>query len=144
MSFKKAKLMKPTFTSVLKTGFLAAIASTVINSILFFILQAAGIFTDTIEIQPGQALTIVPIAISSILPSLIGAIVYFLFAKYSSKGFRNFQILALILLVLSFVNPFMGIPNVTTGYALGLNVMHVVVAFSLLFFIKRSIKSEVN
>jgi hypothetical protein len=38
----------------------------------------------------------------------------------------------------------MGIPNVTTGYALGLNVMHVVVAFSLLFFIKRSIKSEVN
>jgi hypothetical protein len=44
--------------------------------------------------------------------------------------------------VLSFINPFMGIQGVTTGYALVLNVMHVVVAGSVLYFIGKAVKNN--
>ncbi|MFN5148618.1 MAG: DUF6069 family protein, partial [Flavobacteriia bacterium] len=53
---------------------------------------------------------------------------------------KIFSIISIVLLILSFANPFMGIPNVTIGYGIVLNVMHVVVAFSLLFFLKRAKK----
>ena len=129
--------MKIDFKSALKAGVIAGAASAVINSILFFAFHSAGILVDTIEIQPGEALTVVPIILSSLIPSIIGASVFYLFDKFSSKGLRNFQILAIILLALSFANPFMGIPNVTIGYALALNLMHIVVAFSLLYFIRK-------
>jgi hypothetical protein len=36
----------------------------------------------------------------------------------------------------------MGIPNVTTGFAMALDLMHVVVVGALLFFINRAIKLE--
>lgn len=129
--------MKIEIKSALKAGFMAVIAAATINSILFFVFQSLGIIVDTIEPQPGQPLSVIHIILSSTIPSIIGAMVFYLFDKYSSKGLRNFQILAIILLVVTFVNPFMGIPNVTTGYALALNVMHVVVAFSLLYFIRK-------
>jgi hypothetical protein len=132
---------KLSFKQVITAGAIAAGCSMVINALLFFTFHAAGVLSDTILIQPGQPLTIVPIIISSILPSLIGASIFFLFEKYSANSFKIFSIISLILLVLSFVNPFMGIPNVTIGYGIALNVMHVVVALSLLFFLKRAKKS---
>ena len=119
---------------------MAAWVSVIINAILFFIFKGAGVFTDDIFIQPNQPLTIIPIIISSIFPSLIGASVFFLFEKYSSNGFKIFSIVALVLMVLSFANPFLGIQGVTVAYGVVLNVMHVVVALSLLYFIKRAKK----
>jgi uncharacterized membrane protein len=67
--------------------------------------------------------------------------VFFLFEKYSKNGFHSFRILAIILLVFSFINPFMGIQGVTTGYAIALNLMHVVVVGALLFFIGKAVNS---
>ena len=131
---------KLNFKQIITAGALAAGASVVINAILFFIFKAAGVFTDDIFIQPNQPLTIVPIIISSILPSLIAACVFFLFEKYSSNGFKIFSIVAIVLMVLSFANPFMGIQGVTVAYGVVLDVMHVVVALSLLYFIKRAKK----
>ncbi|MFM1999594.1 MAG: hypothetical protein RL204_1541 [Bacteroidota bacterium] len=131
---------KLTFKQSITAGAIAAAASVVINAVLFFIFHAAGILTDDIMIQPNQPLTIVPVIISSILPSIVGACVFFLFEKYATNGYKGFTILSIILLVLSFANPFVGIPNVTMGYGVVLNVMHVVVAVALLYFIKRAKK----
>ena len=131
---------KLSFKQIITAGAIAAGCSAVINALLFFTFHAAGVLSDTILIQPGQPLTVVPIIMASILPSLIGASIFFLFEKYSANGFKIFSIISLILLVLSFANPFMGIPGVTIGYGIVLNVMHVVVALSLLFFLKRAKK----
>lgn len=131
---------KLTFKQSITAGATAGAVSLVINAVLFFIFHAAGILTDDIMIQPNQPLTIVPIILSSVMPSIVGACIFFLFEKYATNGYKGFAILSIILLVLSFANPFMGIPNVTTAYALVLNLMHVVVAFSLLYFIKRAKK----
>jgi hypothetical protein len=131
---------KLTFKQSVSAGSIAGVASLVINAVLFFVFHAAGILTDDIMIQPNQPLTIVPVIFSSVMPSIVGSCVFFLFEKFAKNGYKGFTILSIILLVLSFMNPFMGIPNVTVGYAIVLNVMHVVVAVSLLYFIKRAKK----
>ena len=129
---------KLSFKQVITAGAIAAGFSMAINAILFFIFHGSGVLSDSIFIQPGQPMTIVPVLLSSIIPSLIGASIFFLFEKYSTNGFKVFSILSIVLLLLSFANPFMAIPNVTVAYGVVLNAMHVVVALSLLYFIKRA------
>jgi CDP-diglyceride synthetase len=133
---------KINFKQAFMAGLMASGAAVVINAILFFIFRSAGVLVDTIFIQPNQPLTIVPIIISSILPTLVASVVFFLIEKYSNNGFKTFRIVSIVLLVLSFMNPFMGIQGVTTGYALVLNVMHVVVAGSILYFIGKAVKNN--
>lgn len=122
---------KPTFLTVLKAGAIAGGIAAAINAILFFISHAAGIITDDIFVQPDTPLTVVPVLISSIMPLLLGSGVFFLIAKYTEKGYRNFSILAGVLLLLSLGGPF-SIPEVTIPYAIVLNVMHVVAVAALL------------
>lgn len=123
-------------------GLMAAGLATTVNAILFFIFKAAGIIVDTVFIQPNQPMTIVAIIISSIVPTLIATLVFFLLEKYTKNGFKIFRIIALVLMVLSFMNPFMGIQGVTVSYAIVLNVMHVVVVGALLYFIGKSVKKN--
>jgi len=128
----------------LKAGFMAAIVAAIINVILFFLFHALGIITDDIFVQPNQPLTFVPVIISSVIPTLIAALVFFLIEKFSNNGFKIFRLVAIILLFVSFVNPFMGIEGITIGYGIVLNVMHVVVVASLLYFIGKEVKSNAN
>jgi len=123
----------------LKAGAIAAGAAAVINAIVFFIGQAAGIITDNVFVEPNQPLTIAPVLISSIVPAIIGSFVFFLFEKYTQNGYKNFSILAIAFLVFSLAGPF-NIPNVPVAYAIALNVMHLVVGGAVLYFIGQAIK----
>lgn len=133
---------KLNFKQAFTAGLMAAGIATVVNAILFLVFHSAGIIVDTIFIQPNQPMTIVPIIISSIVPTLIATLVFFLLEKFTKNGFKIFRIVAIILLVLSFVNPFMGIQGVTVGYAIVLNLMHVIVVGALLYFIGNSVKKN--
>jgi len=128
---------KLNFKQSIVAGLMAAGVATVINVILFFIFHAVGVFTDTIFVQPNQPLNFVAIIISSTLPTLIASMVFFLFERFTKNGFRIFSIVAIVLGIFSLASPFT-IVGVTTGYALALEVMHIVVVGSLLFFIKRA------
>ncbi len=130
---------KINFKQSITAGLFAGITSAIINLLLFLLFRAAGVLTDTIEVQPGQPLSIAPVLISSIMPSIIGSIVFFIIEKYSNNGYKIFSIIALVLVLLSFLNPFLMIPNVTVPYGIILNVMHVIVAVALLYFIKKAI-----
>jgi hypothetical protein len=131
---------KLNFKQAFMAGLMAAVAATVVNAILFLVFRAAGIIVDTIFIQPDQPMTIVPIIISSIVPTLIATLVFFLLEKFTKNGFKIFRIIALVLMLITFINPFMGIQGVTMGYAIALNIMHVVVVGALLYFIGKSVK----
>ena len=122
----------------LKAGLLTAGAAAITNVIIFFIFKSAGIFTDTILIDGKVPLTILTVVFSSVLPTLIASLVFFLFEKFSSKGYRNFSILSVVLVTLSLFSPF-SIPNVSKGFALGLDVMHLTIVFYLLYFLKKAI-----
>jgi hypothetical protein len=132
---------KLSFKQSITAGLIAAGAAVVVNTVLFFILKSAGIFVDTILIDGNNPLTIVPVIISSIAPTLIASMVFFLLDKFTSNGFKIFTIVAIVLGAVSFMSPF-SIPAVTTGFAIGLNLMHVVVVLSLLIFIKRAVKQN--
>jgi hypothetical protein len=134
----KAKL---SFKQSITAGALAAASAAIVNAILFFIFHAVGVITDDIMVQPNMPMTVVPVIISSILPTIIASLVFFLIEKYSQNGFKIFTIVSIILLLLSFANPFMAIPGVTVPYGIALNLMHVVVVAALLFFINRTKKN---
>jgi uncharacterized membrane protein len=134
---------KLTFTESFKAGALAAVVAAVVNSILFYIFHAAGIIVDTIFVQPNEPLTVVPVLISSIVPALIATLVFFLLEKYTQNGFKIFRIVSLVLLALSFMNPFMAIQGVTMAYAIALNSMHLIVVGALFYFIGKSQVSKV-
>lgn len=127
--------------SMIAAGIAAGLAA-VINAVLFFVLHASGIFTDNILIQPSMPLTVVPVLLSSIVPTILAGGIFFLLERFTSKGFLIFSIISAVLLLLSFANPYK-IPGVTTSYAMGLNLMHVVVAGLIIYFIRRA-KLQVN
>lgn len=131
---------KVSFGSAVKAGLFAGLTATAINVILFFIFHATGVISDTIFIQPGQPMTVVPIIMSSLIPSVIASLVFFLFEKFTKNGYRIFMIVSIVLMLVTFINPFVGIPGVTTGYALVLDLMHVFVVVPVLFFISREVK----
>jgi len=122
------------------SGAIAATVAAVVNSILFFMFHEAGIITDDIFVQSGQPLTVVPVIISSILPTLVATLLFFLIEKYTQKGFKIFSIVATILFILFLAPPFIGIEGVTTGYALVMELMHLVVFVSLMFFLRKATK----
>jgi Family of unknown function (DUF6069) len=132
---------KISFKNAILAGLYAGIVAAVVNAILFYIGRAAGIFTDQLEVQPGQVLTVVPVLISSILPAVIAAILFFLLDKFTGKGMLIFTIVSVLLLLLSFMNPFIAIPGITMASGVLLDVMHVTVVLGLLFFLKRAKKA---
>lgn len=130
---------KLTFSQSLIVGLTAGLAAAVLNVILFLVLHGAGVFTDSVLIDGKQPLTFVPVIISSMVPLLIGSMIFFLFERFSSKGLRNFSILAIAFLLFSLYSPFT-IVGITTAYAIGLILMHLVAASSLLYFLNRKKK----
>jgi uncharacterized membrane protein len=133
---------KLNFKQSIMAGLTAAGVATVVNAILFFIFHASGVLVDTIFIQPNQPLTVVPVVISTIMPAIIATLVFFLLEKYTKNGWKIFKVIALILMVITFINPFVGIQGVTLGYAVVLDFMHVVVVGSLLYFIGKAVKKN--
>ena len=126
----------------LKAGLFAAIAAAVVNAVLFLICHATGIFTDDIFVQPGQPLILALVIMSSVFPALIGSLVFFAIDKFTNNGWGIFRILSIVLVLLSLVSPFTNIKNVPMPFAIALDVMHLVVAGSVLFFIGRAVKDN--
>lgn len=131
---------KLNFKEIIFAGARAAGVSVVLNALLFLIFHSIGVLTDDVFIQPNEALTLVPVIISSILPTLLGACVFFLFEKFTNNGYKIFSSIAIVLMLISLMSPFMAIKNIPLAYGIVLDVMHLVVAFSLLYFIKKAKK----
>jgi len=117
---------------------LAGAIAAVINSILFFIGSSTGLIDSSILIPGANApLTVVPVIASSIIPSIVAGLVLAGLNYFLSKPWRVFTIIAGVLLVVTFANPFIGIPGIPLGMGIWLNVMHVVVAASVLYCFNR-------
>jgi hypothetical protein len=117
---------------------LAGAIAAVINTVLFFIGSSTGLIDSSILIPGANApLTVVPVIASSIIPSIIAGLVLAGLNYFLSKPWRVFTIIAAVLLVVTFANPFMGIPGIPLGMGIWLNVMHVVVAGSVLYCCNR-------
>jgi hypothetical protein len=128
-----------TLKSSLIKGLMAGLAAAIMNSALFYAFKNLGAINDTVQIMPGEPLGVHNAIISSIISSLIASIVYFVIAIFARDAFRIFQRIAWIMLLLSFFSPFLFIPEVPVGYAISLNIMHIVVAAAVIYIMKKHI-----
>lgn len=128
-----------TLKSSLIKGLMAGLAAAIMNSALFYAFKNLGAINDTVQIMPGEPLGVHNAIISSIISSLIASIVYFVIAIFARDAFRIFQRIAWIMLLLSFFSPFLFIPEVPVGYAISLNIMHIVVAAAIIYIMKKHI-----
>lgn len=133
---------KLNFKQILLAGLTAAGVATIANIILFYVFHGLGVIADNIYVQPNVPMTIVPIIIASIVPTIVASLVFFLLEKYTQNGFKIFKIISIVLLILSFANPFMGIQGITISYGIVLCVMHIIIVVALLYFIGNKLKNK--
>jgi hypothetical protein len=129
---------KVSLSGAMQAGAWAGIVSGIINAALFYIFHWMRIIRDEILLQENQFMTVVPIIITSCFVCIAGGFVYYLIDRFTQRGYRIFTILAIIVLLISFANPFIMIENVPLTYGMALNIMHVVVVGVLFYFIKRA------
>lgn len=128
-----------TLKSSLIKGLMAGLAAAIMNSTLFYAFKNLGAINDTVQIMPGEPLGVHNAIISSIFSSVIASIVYFVISLFARDAFRIFQRIAWIMLLISFFSPFLFIPEVPVGYAISLNIMHIVVAAAVIYIMKKHI-----
>lgn len=132
------KDLKINTSALLKAAPLAALAAAVLNAVLFFVGKSAGLVDASVGMpKPDggvEPISIVQVVVSSIVPVLLAAGVLALLNRFSANPLRVFGILTAVLLVLSFANPFLGLPGIPMGMGILLDLMHVVVAGSVWYF----------
>jgi hypothetical protein len=128
-----------TLKSSLIKGLMAGLAAAIMNSALFYAFKNLGAINDTVQIMPGEPLGVHNAIISSIFSSVIASIVYFVISLFARDAFRIFQRIAWFMLLISFFSPFLFIPEVPVGYAISLNIMHIVVAAAIIYIMKKHI-----
>jgi hypothetical protein len=128
------------YSKIVRVALTAAGASAAINAVLFLITSALGAFGPNLITPAGGPLSIGPVIISSIIGVLAGSAVYALFGKIFKSAITIFRVVAIIVLVLSFGNPFI-ITNATIVDIIILNLMHVVAGvFAIVLLTTRAVK----
>ena len=110
---------------------LAGVGAAAINAVIYVIASAAGAIPATVLV-PGLNLpvTVVPVVLNSFVPAILAAIFLALLQRFARRPIRLFRIVAAVLLVLSFANPFT-IPGAPIAMILVLDLMHIVAAATI-------------
>ena len=118
---------------LIRPALLAAAASAIGNVIIYAL--AAGPFDIALMILPGPGATeLVPLSVwqvvvVSILPAVVAPVLLALLSRFVEQPMRVFQLLAIVVLLLSFV-PVLTLPGVASNKVV-LGLMHVVSAVAI-------------
>lgn len=117
----------------LATGAALAIG-VVANGVLFLIGRATGAIGENVTVPNGQVLGLAAVITMTVLPTLLGAIVYAILGAIGRirRPVTVFRILALGLLLLSFWSPF-SIAGASAGLIVFLELMHVAAAAAIVW-----------
>ena len=124
MSESEQNSIGQTIIAGLIGGGIAAVA----NVVVYFIAPVLNVSQPDGSLGP---VTIGPIIAASIMPAIFAAIFLWLLRRYTGNGTRIFQIVAVILLLLSFASPFAAAAS--TGIAIWLNVMHLIAGVAIIW-----------
>lgn len=120
--------VRPSFGNVLKAGVIGGIIAAGVNVIL---LLLAGVFGIPLMVLAGpppnqqtMALTAVPVILFTLLPAIIGALLFFVLTRITGKAAMIFTVIAVIVVLLSLL-PIFGQP-LNAGGMIVLTLMHVV------------------
>lgn len=127
--------MKPTITQALKGAAIAAAVTIVLNETWDVLgVKFLGLQNPTNDFA-------IRIILSSLIPTLIGGLLYFLLEKFTAKGTLIFQVVAIAFTVLSLYSSFMKTwPDGTVvpdNFATLSIPMHLIAGLSAAFLIPR-------
>jgi hypothetical protein len=121
---------RPAVSRLPRAALLTIGLATLLNVGLFFVFSAIGMITTSVEIPTfvgPQPLTPIMVATNTVVQMLVGVLVLAAIIRFRpSKAERTWQVVAGVVLMLSFAMPFTGIPGAPLGYSLALDAMHVV------------------
>jgi hypothetical protein len=109
----------------------------VVNLVLYFALDAAGMFDHNVVLDPksGQKLSHLPIVISTVFSMTIGTLVFWALTRFSANPGKAFTWVCIGVFVLTLGNPFFaGFP---TKFAVGLDLLHIAPAYCIWRFLSR-------
>lgn len=117
----------------------AAVAAAIVNAVTFWIARGLDTIPREVLISGpagDEPLGLIPVIFASIFGVLGAGVVFALCAKFSSRPVRLFQIISVIVLVLSFISPFT-ISGVPAKMIITLILMHIVVWAAVVSWLPR-------
>jgi hypothetical protein len=125
---------------------IAAVASAVVNSIVFFIAQAMGVF-DNVAVNMGgnsMAFSVIPVIASSILFILIGGGLMWVIARINARPISTWRIVAIVALVLSLGMPLAPntFSNPTSALFITLLLMHIIAGVITIYLLPSRVQQS--
>lgn len=106
----------------------AAAIAALLNSIVYFAADSLGAFpADVLIPNRNMPMTLLPIVMFSIFPTIGAAIAFALLGRFTKKPVRNFLILSTVVFVAFIITPFT-IPDAPVLMNIALQITHIVVA----------------
>ena len=128
---------KPTLSTIWRNGLIVIVVATVINAVIYFVGAALGWMPDTVLTPMGLPVTIVPVVASTVVALVVATIVYSLLNRFTGNPNRWFTIIAVVVLVVSFVS-LLTLPGAPTMMIVVLEAMHLVAGVAAIYFLRRS------
>lgn len=129
---------RPPISAFLRVGVLAGLLALVVNVALYYAAQAGGFWDLSIQSPAGGPITVAPVAVFSLLPAVVGALLAWVLVRFVPRGLAVFQIVALAVFTVFLFPPFqLGAP---TGMVWTLQLMHVVVAVPTVIGVLRAVR----
>ncbi len=121
---------QPALSKLPRAALLTIGLATLINLGLFFVFTAAGLITESVLIPSPSGtrpLIAVDVVTATVLWMLVAVLVFAAIIRFrGARVERTWQVVAAIVLVLSFSAPITGIPGAPLRYVLALVAMHIV------------------
>lgn len=116
------------FRRIIIAGIAAIIGSAAANALVYFVAAALGALPSSYIIpSAGQPLSLPPVLLLSAVGAVGGTVVFALITRMFRRPVRLFNIIALVVLVLSFATLW-GAPGAPPAMLFTLGLMHVVAA----------------
>lgn len=115
------------FGRLVTFGAIAGMLAAVANGVVYLLAAAVGTMPDDVAVSGGAPITLLPVVLSSIMPAIVAAVFLALLVRFTRRPIGIFRVVAVVLLVLSFITPFT-IPGAPAAMILTLLIMHVVAA----------------
>ena len=113
--------MSSSLGSSLLAGLVAGVVAAIVNALIF----ATGLIDQSVETPTGAAISLAPVVIFSIVPNILGAVVFWALQRRTSTPLRTWHIVVAAVTVLSFVT-ILGLEGAPVSMMLALAAMHVV------------------
>ncbi|MEM8506284.1 MAG: DUF6069 family protein [Bacteroidota bacterium] len=129
--------MKLQLKSLFRPMGLTILVSVILNILIFYIGQNTGFISKALPVlSDGSPIGLPAVVLASVFPVFVATLLLWVLSFVLKKYRVIFSVICFVVLFLSFATPF-SIPNVPVKMAMTLNLMHIVVAGSVFYFLTK-------